>query len=136
MFRIIVKFVRNTKFNLTFYLRKIILKREYKRKYGTNKVFKRLMNCSYDFNFNNYVFLKPPFEKREIPCDYKIANLIEFLWKENIITFGSNQPNDTKKEIGYITFSVFTSKGNCSFPLMKKLVGTENLMFYSRNIFI
>ena len=109
------------------------IKKYYKEFFGKSKNFNRLMNCSYDFNYNDFVFLKPPFQNKEIPCDYKISNFIKYLWDKGIITFGSNQPNDRIKDFGFITFSLFTINKKCSKMLIEKLLGKKYIFFYDQD---
>jgi hypothetical protein len=94
-------------------------------------IYDRLKLCSHPYNDNDYVFLKPQFQEKEIPCDYKIATLMKYLWKNKLITFGSNQPNDVMKELGYITFSLQTSDKKCAKTLIEKLLGKDNIFYWT-----
>ncbi len=113
---------------------KSLLKRKYNELYGNNDVYDRLKQCSYTMNYNNYIFLCPPFENKEFPCDYKIANLIKFLWSHKIITAGSNQPNDEKNEYGYITFLNITSNKKEVVGVLQKIWGEENMNIFNKNV--
>jgi hypothetical protein len=103
---------------------------EYIKSYGTGKgaqIYERLQKSSYVLNENDYVFLKCPFKNEEFPCDFKIAPLVRWLWELGITTFGSNQPEDSINDIGYITFSPITSDEKQSIDLIMTILPKENV---------
>jgi len=108
------------------------LRNSYELIYGTTKIFERLIKCSYPFNCNDYIFVKPPFQEKEIPCDHKIASLMNYLWDKNIITEGSNQPDDNN--YGFITFKELTSDKKLALSLIKDILGEKFLNFYNKKI--
>jgi len=63
-------------FELNLKRKKRCIKKIYKRLYGSHKIYNRLQNSACELNHNDYVFLNAPFEEKEIPCDFKIVNLI------------------------------------------------------------
>lgn len=117
-------------FKLKLFLKTYYLKKQYKKIYKSSQVFNRLKRCSYQLNYNDFVFLKSPFEEKEFPCDFKVANLIKYLWNNGITTFGSNQPTDIINDIGFITFNTLTVDGNKSILLLIKIFGRENIKFF------
>ena len=122
-------------FKLKLLLKIYYLKKQYKKIYRSSQVFNRLKKCSFRVNYNDFVFLKPPFEEKEFPCDYKIANLIKYLWNNGITTFGSNQPTDNIiNDIGFISFNTLTLDGDQSISKLIKIFGRENIKFFDGDI--
>ena len=125
----------NTWFEFQIRLAKHKMKKKYKTKYGSLELYNRLQNCSYDINYNDYVFLKSPFDEKEFPCDFKIANILRYLWINGIITSGSNQPNDSQNQFGFIIFSEKSYDREFSIEIIESILGKKNILCYHDNIF-
>ena len=100
-----------------------ISQKEYfeKTKYNIRDIF-LLKNSIYPGQGNNYIMLKYPkwygdislmnnsiSDTRNVPCDYKLVNIIKFLWKNKIRASGWDQPQENgfsptgNKDTGFIT---------------------------------
>ena len=105
-----------------------------KTKYTRNQLFK-LKNSYYPQQENNYILAKiPDFFKnlknkyfridekyKDIPIDYKLVNLIKFLWKQKIITGGSDETNN----YFFITFLHKTVDNKNTINLLYDILGID-----------
>ena len=122
---------------------KKITKQEYMDATGESSfIIKKLKDSIYPAQGRNYVFLKFPdnFPKDDgndiagkyITADWMLANLITFLWKQDIITLGWDQGGYIEKKkidhSGFISMNHKTMGGEDVVPLLVKLFGEDNVV--------
>ena len=126
-----------------------ISKKEYFEKSGTKeydlyKLRRSLNPCQY----NDYVLLKIPksiaseqntrcsftpttgkkYKNLYVPADYKLANIIKYLWSFNIITCGWDQGVvrfDGIDSPGFISMNHKTTNGKDVLPILIKIFGEK-----------
>ena len=92
-------------------LEKITSKEFYEKTKYDKTILNKLKKSVYPWQRNDYIILKfpswfPNYENNKyIPADYKIANIIKYLWSKKIVTLGWNQPNNKKNIEGFITLN-------------------------------
>jgi hypothetical protein len=129
-----------------------ISQKEYfeKTKYNIRDIF-LLKNSIYPGQSNNYIMLKYPkwfgdislmnnsiSDTRNVPCDYKLVNIIKFLWKNKIRASGWNQPTEhgnspTGQDSGFIAVKKDIYNNNDHFD---KMLNFLNKYLYAYIIFI
>ena len=121
-----------------------ITKQEYINATGDSSfIIQKLKDSLYPHQFRNYKFLKYPYNytndisgKKDVagkyvPVDWKLTNLIKFLWDHKIITFGWDQGIITKQNIdkpGFISINYKTINGIDVIPLLIKLFTQNNII--------
>ena len=93
----------------SYTLKKISKKEFYeKSKYDSKIINKLLYKSIYPTQLNDYILLRYPkwinnyqtiklnINRKYVPADYQLANLIKFFWKNKIITLHWNQPKIIK----------------------------------------
>ena len=75
----------------------------HKHKYGHLKHFNELRDSDYGINQNNDYIMGVDPNGLKLPIDIKLFGIINLLWKNNITTYGWNQPKD--KYYGIICMS-------------------------------
>ena len=99
-----------------------ISKKEFyeKSKYNPNVIMK-LKKSIYPCQHNDYILLRFPYwfpnspidntvlRGKYLPCDYKLANLIKFLWKKRLVTCGLSQPKYVLNRFNHHGFITFTN---------------------------
>jgi hypothetical protein len=125
-------------------LKKISKKEFYeKSKYDSKIINKLLYKSIYPFQVNDYILLRYPkwmanntiidksyINRKYVPADYQLANLIKFFWKNKIIIFNSNQPKNKFGGIGSIHVKKRTLNNKNVIDIFVKLFGDKNIIIY------
>jgi hypothetical protein len=127
----------------SYTLKKISKKEFYeKSKYNPKIINKLLYKSIYPTQINDYILLRYPkwmpdnaiyklnINRKYVPADYQLANLIKFFWKNKIITLHWNQPKNKVGGIGSIDIKNRTLNNKNVIDIFVKLFGDKNIIIY------
>jgi adenylate kinase family enzyme len=127
----------------SYTLKKISKKEFYeKSKYNPKIINKLLYKSIYPTQLNDYILLRYPkwinnyqtiklnINRKYVPADYQLANLIKFFWKNKIITLHWNQPKNKFGGIGSIDVKKRTLNNKNVIDIFVKLFGDKNIIIY------
>jgi hypothetical protein len=119
---------------------KITSKEFYEKTKYDKTILKKLKKSVYPWQGNDYIILRFPrwypnddneiLHGKYVPADYKISNLIKYLWSKKIITFGWNEPlykKDIKNNEGFITLDHKTYDKKDTIEELKKIFDEKNI---------
>ena len=106
-----------------------------KSKYNAKTINKLLNESVYPHQINDYILLRIPkwlnkTNKKYVPADYQLANLIEFLWKKKIILSHWNQPKNKFGGVGSIDCYKNTLYGKNVIDIFIELFGENDIIIY------
>jgi len=106
-----------------------------KSKYNPKTIYKLLHESVYPYQINDYILLTIPkwlnqTNKKYVPADYQLANLIEYLWKKKIILFHWNQPKNKFGGVGSIDCYKNTLYGKNVIDIFIELFGENDIIIY------
>ena len=106
-----------------------------KSKYNQKTINKLLNDSVYPYQINDYILLRIPkwlnqTNKKYVPADYQLANLIEYLWKKKIILFHWNQPKNKFGGVGSIDCYKNTLYGKNVIDIFIELFGENDIIIY------
>ena len=125
-----------------------ISKKEYFEKSGNKESnITKLKKSVYPYQAEDYTLLRIPKSQLEretrqrsgeqvspvyVPADYKLTNIIKYLWKKNIITMGWGQGLffDNQDYPGFITMEHKTTNGKDVLPILIKIFGEKNIKIF------
>jgi hypothetical protein len=127
----------------SYTLKKISKKEFYeKSKYNPKIINKLLYKSIYPTQINDYILLRYPkwmpnntiykssINRKYVPTDYQLANLIKFFWKNKIITLHWNQSKNKFGGIGSIDVKNRTLNNKNVIDIFVKLFGDKNIIIY------
>jgi hypothetical protein len=118
-----------------------ITEKEYYKKSGDKKAdISKLKKSVYPWQARNYILLKftkifpKSLQGKYVPVDYKLYNLIRFLWRKKIITMGWDQGVIRKYNkldySGFITMKHKTADKKNVLPILKKMFGEKKIIIF------
>jgi hypothetical protein len=118
-------------------LEKISAKEFFEKTKYDKKILNKLKKSVYPWQVNDYVILRfpswyPNDYGKYVPADYKISNIIKYLWTKKIITLGWNQPDYILHKKNYASYIVLEHK---TIDEIIKLFGENNIEIidYTKN---
>lgn len=118
-----------------------ITEKEYYKKSGDKKAdISKLKKSVYPGQASNYILLKftkifpKSLQGKYVPVDYKLYNLIRFLWRKKIITMGWDQgiifEYNKSDCAGFITMKHKTADKKNVIPILEKMFGEKKIIIF------
>ena len=116
-------------------VKKITSKEFYEKTKYDKTILRKLKKSVYPYQVSDYIILRfprwyPILHGKYVPVDYKISNVIKYLWSKKIITMGCDEPyyiKNKKNVEGFITFDHKTYDKKDTIEELKKIFDEKNI---------
>jgi hypothetical protein len=123
-------------------VKKITSKEFYEKTKYDKTILRKLKKSVYPLQGNDYIILRFPhwypndyvdneiLHGKYVPVDYKISNVIKYLWSKKIITMGCDEPFYIKNKYnvhGFISFNHKTYDKKDTIEELKKIFDEKNI---------